>query len=168
MLGKYGSGGGCVSMAFGTNVGSFGYPGGTLYTAGTFGPWCGAIVPGTAFCGMPVFEITTPPMGSCFARGATLGEGASGMMSWNLHCGIGQDTCSGNCESKTTVKSDIEKCIEKIWTQSNISPLGRAEPRGDTHNHQHTTTVNPCIVKKTTHEANRHEKSQRQKNTQMN
>ncbi len=133
MLGKYGSGGGCVSMAFGTNVGSFGYPGGTLYTAGTFGPWCGAIVPGTAFCGMPVFEITTPPMGSCFARGATLGEGASGMMSWNLHCGIGQDTYSGNCESKTTVKSDIEKCIEQIWTQSKISPLGRAEPRGDTH-----------------------------------
>ena len=51
----------------------------------TVGPRCGAIVPGTAFCGMPVFEITTPH--SCFSRGATTGEGASGMMSWNLHCG---------------------------------------------------------------------------------
>ena len=60
-------------------------------------------------------------------------------------------TCSGNCESKTTVKSEIEKCIEKIWTQSKISPLGRAEPRGDTHNHQHTVIINPCIDKKTTH-----------------
>jgi len=88
MLGKNGSGGGCVSaLAFGTNVGSFGYPGGTLYTAGPVGPWCGAIVPGTAFCGMPVFEITTPPMGSYFSREATTGGGASGMMSWNLHCG---------------------------------------------------------------------------------
>ena len=141
MLGKYGSGGGCVSMAFGTNVGSFGYPGGTLYTAGTFGPWCGAIVPGTAFCGMPVFEITTPPMGSCFARGATLGEGASGMMSWNLHCGIGQDTCSGNCESKTTVKSEIEKCIEtNMDAIKNLTPGESGAPgrhtQSSTHNNR--------------------------------
>jgi len=117
MLGKYGSGGGCVSMAFGTNVGSFGYPGGTLYTAGTVGPWCGAIVPGTAFCGMPVFEITTPH--SCFSRGATTGEGASGMMSWNLHCGaLRHCEPTSNIQPHSWHEQTTEPCHKALVTNN--------------------------------------------------
>ena len=119
-----------------------------MYTAGTFGPWCGAIVPGTAFCGMPVFEITTPPMGSCFARGATLGEGASGMMSWNLHCGIGQDLLW-----KLLIKNNSEIGHLKMH-RTNMDPIKNLTPGESGAPGRHTQS--------STH--NNHQSMHRQKN----
>ena len=88
-----------------------------MYTAGTVGPWCGAIVPGTAFCGMPVFEITTPH--SCFSRGATAGEGASGMMSWNLHCGaLRHCEPTSNIQPHSWHEQTTEPCHEALVTNN--------------------------------------------------